>query len=64
MKDHAVHVVANKVDAPAVPRIPRSKPDQGAVLMIQPFPFLMAMGQLQFFFSPQAFDFFDLPASL
>ena len=47
-------LVVNKVDATDVPGILRSKPNDGAVLMIQPFPLLMAMRQLQPFFSPHS----------
>ena len=47
-------LVVNKVDATDVPGILRSKPNDGAVLMIQPFLLLMAMGQLQPFFSPHS----------
>jgi len=53
-------LVVNEVDTPDVPGILWPKPDDGAIPMIWALPLFMTMGQLQPFFSPQAFYLFAI----
>jgi len=49
-------LVMNKVYAPDVTGILGAQSDDRTVFVIQPFPFLMAMRQLQTLFPPQPFN--------
>ena len=57
-------LVVNKVDAPDVVGVFRPQTDDGAVLVIEPFPLLVPLGELQSFLPPQSLDTLvvDLPA--
>lgn len=56
--------VIDEVDTPDMVWVFRPQTNDGAVFVIQPFSFFVALRQLQAVFSPQPFDLFmvDLPA--